>query len=83
MPNITLKGVPVKVYRELKRRAAAGRRSLNSEAILRLEESLARPGDAAADPEAFVTGLKAFRERLNAAAWSDADITRAKRAGRP
>ena len=39
--------------------------------------------DAAADPEAFVTGLKAFRERLNAAAWSDADITRAKRAGRP
>ena len=49
MPNITLKGVPVKVYRELKRRAAAGRRSLNSEAILRLEESLARPGDAAAD----------------------------------
>lgn len=47
MPTLTIKGLPDDVYRRLKRRAAAQRRSLNREIILCLEQALgSEPFDA-------------------------------------
>jgi plasmid stability protein len=40
MITITIKGIPKQTHRELKKRAAAHRRSLNSEVIFVLESSL-------------------------------------------
>ena len=40
MITITIKGIPKQTHRELKKRAAAHRRSLNSEVICVLESSL-------------------------------------------
>jgi plasmid stability protein len=40
MITITIKGIPKQTHRELKKRAAAHRRSLNSEVIYVLESSL-------------------------------------------
>jgi plasmid stability protein len=40
MITITIKGIPKKTHRELKKRAAAHRRSLNSEVICVLESTL-------------------------------------------
>jgi plasmid stability protein len=40
MITITIKGIPKETHRELKKRAAAHRRSLNSEVIYVLESSL-------------------------------------------
>jgi plasmid stability protein len=40
MITITIKGIPKETHRELKRRAAANRRSLNNEVIFALESVL-------------------------------------------
>ena len=40
MITITIKGIPKETHRELKKRAAANRRSLNNEVIFVLESSL-------------------------------------------
>jgi len=45
MITITIKGIPKETHRELKRRAAAHRRSLNSEVISLLEASVHRTPD--------------------------------------
>ena len=83
MPNITLKGVPLKLYRELKKRAAAERRSLNSEAIRRLEESVAVPDDPARDPEAFLARVRERQARYATPPITDEQITACKNFGRP
>ena len=47
MISITIKGIPKETHRELKKRAAAHRRSLNSEVIFALESILCgATGDA-------------------------------------
>ena len=49
MPVLTIKGMPDNLYRRLKKRAAANRRSLNSEIIFCLEDVTSRvPPDPAA-----------------------------------
>jgi plasmid stability protein len=47
MISITIKGIPRETHRELKKRAAAHRRSLNSEVIWVLESTLGGVPDAA------------------------------------
>ncbi len=47
MITITIKGIPKETHRELKKRAAAHRRSLNSEVIWVLESTLCGLPDAA------------------------------------
>ena len=83
MPNITLKGVPLKLYRELKRRAIAERRSLNAEAIRRLEASVAYPDDAARDPAAFTARVREMQRKYNIKALSAKEIRDAVTEGRP
>ena len=81
MPTITLKGVPLKLYRELKKQATAERRSLNAEAIRRLEESVAVPDDPARDPEAFLARVREQRAQYNTPLVSGETIERYIRLG--
>ncbi len=60
MPNLTIKNIPAELLHRLKHGAEAGRRSLNSEVIHRLELSIGR---SPIDVEAFLEELRAVRER--------------------
>jgi len=59
MATLTIKDVPDELYRRLKRLAARNRRSLNSEAIVRLERALAAGPD---DESALLEELRLLRE---------------------
>ena len=61
MPALTIKGIPDEVYRKLKAAAGRHRRSLNSEAIVCLEQSLSAERE---DPEAVIADLKRWHRRL-------------------
>jgi len=63
MITLTLKGIPKATHRELKKRAAANRRSLNNEVIFTLETMLGgMPRDAVQIPQ-FQNSIKKFAKR--------------------
>ncbi len=76
MATLTLKNVPEELVEQLKEEAKQNRRSLNQEAIFRLEVSLRlRHGPARrGGPEVRLGGMKPL---------SGSFISRAKRQGRP
>jgi len=61
MATLTIKNVPRKLHQRLKLNAAAHRRSMNSEVIACLEETLA---DKRPDPEKFLAEVREARERI-------------------
>jgi hypothetical protein len=61
MPTVTLKKVPEHLVRMLKEAAKRNRRSLNQEALARLEASLAAPGRSG---HATVVALRRLHKRL-------------------
>ncbi len=61
MATLTIKNLPDEIYAALTRTANRNRRSINSEAIVRLEQSLDMP---AQDTEKFVEEVRKFREEL-------------------
>jgi plasmid stability protein len=77
--NLTLKNVPDEVYERLKQSAAANRRSINSEAIVRLE-SVLLPGRVAASER--LARARALRAALPKARFRAKDIDTYKREGR-
>ena len=80
MPNLTIKGVPQRLYLRLKRRAARHRRSLNSEVIICLEQAV----DAALiDPESWLASVDRLRERLSLTPLTESALRKAKATGRP
>ena len=80
MPTtLTLKNIPDAVYERLKAAAQANRRSLNSEAIVRLEETLL-PGRI--DPGERLARARALRAALPQGKFKARDIDANKRAGR-
>jgi plasmid stability protein len=80
MRSITIKGIPDPLYRRIKRRAAENRRSLNSEVIVCLEQSVrAEP----IDPKAFLSRVDAIRKSLALPPITDQMLRAAKNAGRP
>ena len=80
MPTtLTLKNIPDAVYERLKAAAQANRRSLNSEAIVRLEETLL-PGRI--DPGERLARARALRAALPQGKFKARDIDALKRAGR-
>lgn len=81
MPTtLTLKNIPDAVYQRLKASAESNRRSLNSEAIVRLEAALmATPGDAGQR----IARARAIRAGLSPARFASTDIAELKRQGRP
>jgi antitoxin FitA len=63
MATLTLKNVPDELYAALKAAAARNRRSLNQEAISRLERAT-RPEALHRDPQAILESLRQFRSTL-------------------
>jgi antitoxin FitA len=80
MPSLTIKGIPDNLFRRLRRRALAHRRSLNSEIITCLEQAASVP---AIDPEAWLSEVDRLRTRLDLSRLTEARIRRAKAGGRP
>ena len=80
MATLTIKGLPDAVYRLLKRRAAAEHRSINQQAILLLEQELARES---VDVKAWLAETARLRKRLGVRPTSMADIDADKRRGCP
>ena len=71
MPTLTIKGMPDPIYRRLKERAEAHRRSLNSEILVCLEQALiAEPVDA----RAALARADAVRDRLSVPPLTDAKL---------
>lgn len=82
MRSITIKGIPDPLYRRIKRRAAEHRRSLNSEVIVRLEQSvMAEP----IDPKALLADIDALHKKLKLKLppLTDDFLRAAKNWGRP
>lgn len=80
MATLTIKNCPDALYARLKERAASHRRSLNSEAILALEQALAQPEPT--DTDALLATLRRGRARLKGVFLTDRDLKAAREAGR-
>ena len=81
MATVTLKNVPLDLVTQLKREARRNRRSLNQEALARLEASLAvrrRSG-----PEAVKALRRLHRRMTGFKPLTDVFLDRAKDEGRP
>lgn len=79
MRTLTIKAIPDKLYRQLKRSAVRHRRSINSEVIVCLEKSLQA---TAIEPESFLRSVDALRERLQLPTLTDDFLRSAREAGR-
>jgi plasmid stability protein len=80
MATLTIKNCPDALYAQLKERAARHRRSLNSEAIVALEQSLAQPDTA--DTDALLASLRRGRAKLKGIYLTDRDLKAARESGR-
>lgn len=80
MPTLTIKGMPEVLYRQLKKRAAAQRRSLNSEILTSLEQTVAA---AAPDARALLARADRMRNSLRTMPpLTERDLRKAKSRGR-
>lgn len=79
MPTLTIKGMPDSLYRRLKERAAANRRSLNGEILVALEQAIAT---APPDADALIGRADALRASLRTPRLTDAKLRAAKNTGR-
>jgi plasmid stability protein len=80
MPSFTLKNIPEDLYARLRASAAEHRRSINQEALVRLEEALAA---RRADPEALLRRADRLRRRLRVRPLTDRALREARDRGRP
>jgi len=80
MKTLTVKNISDDLYDRLGKDAKANRRSLNQHVIFQLERLVLAGSATAAEDE--LADLDDFRESLGFTAY-DADITEAKREGRP
>ncbi len=79
MATLTIKNLPDELYARLKARAAERRRSINSEAILAVEQALSA---AAPEPAALLAELRQRRARLRGVFLTDRALRSARRSGR-
>ena len=80
MPTMTLKNIPEPLYERLKQAAALHRRSLNSEILYCLEESLAPRRRNAKE---LVERARHVREKTAHYHLGEGELDRAKKTGRP
>jgi plasmid stability protein len=80
MATITLKNIPERLHRSLKKRASAHKRSLNQEALLCLEAVVGAQDVRSTD---FLAHLDALHASLPSVTLDDAWLRRAKEEGRP
>lgn len=80
MPALTIKGIPDEVYLKLKAAAARHRRSLNSEAIVCLEQSLSTEREG---PEEVLADLRRWQRKMtNTPRLTEAFLRGARTKGR-
>ena len=79
MKSLHIKGVPEDLYRELKARAKASRRSLNGEVLSCLERVVQGRRRTAAE---LLAWADAVRERVRLPYLTDEELNAAKREGR-
>lgn len=79
MHTITVKNIPPDIYKRLKRIAEANRRSLNSQILVVLEQSVT---SRKLDPAAILAQARKLRERTASHKWTDAELAAAKAHGR-
>lgn len=79
MASITLKNIPDPLHERLKAAAARNRRSINGEAIARLERSL---GAAPVDTDVLLARARAVRERSALPYLTDDALRAARDEGR-
>ncbi len=80
MPTLTIKGLPEPVYRRLKARADANRRSLNGEIIVCLERAV---NAAPFDPADWLARARTFRAERTGRPMTDKELKTARDSGRP
>lgn len=80
MPALTIKNIAAPLYERLKKSTNAHRRSINSEAIVRLEQAL---GSRPVDPESFLARADALHKQLALPKRTERTLRRAKARGRP
>ena len=74
--NLTVKNIPSDLYDRLKNSAAEHRRSVNSEVIFCLEQTLRCER---VDPDAFLARVDALQEQLSVPPLTDAILAAAKK----
>jgi plasmid stability protein len=79
MATMTLKNVPDELYERLKRSAERHRRSVNKEAITRLEQALGGRIDSAE----LLEQIRAARAQMRDVYVTDDDLRAARDEGRP
>jgi plasmid stability protein len=80
MPNLTIKGIPEQLYKQLKSRATRHRRSLNSEVIYCLEHAVSL---TTVDPDAWLVSADKLRKKLGLTPVTEDSMREAKTVGRP
>ena len=80
MATLTIKNLPDVLYAQLKARAAEHRRSLNSEAILAVEQALTET--RVPDPVKILAELRRGRARLKGLYLTDRDLRAVRKTGR-
>jgi plasmid stability protein len=79
MPTVTVKNIPPDLYERLKELADAHHRSMNSEIIACLEQSVS---SRRLDPDTLLANARKLREKTSHYAISDEEFNQAKIAGR-
>jgi len=80
MPTITVKNIPPDLYERLKQAAAANRRSINSEIIVCVDQTLRSQNIPVAEA---LKRARQLRVQTKKHPIGDAAFTRAKASGRP
>jgi len=80
MATLTIKNLPNQLYERLRTQAKRHRRSINSEAIVCLEQVLV---SRRTDPEADLEKIRRLRQEMVDLYVTDADLQAAKNEGRP
>ena len=80
MATLTIKNLPDEIYAALKQTAKKHRRSINSEAIVRLEHGIK---NVEPDPETIIERIRKNRVKLKGMKLTDEFLGYAKNEGRP
>jgi plasmid stability protein len=80
MATLTIKNIPEKLRKRLKKSAAQHRRSINGEAIICLEKVLV---SNRVDPQDFLAQVRSLRARMPRVFVTERDLRVAKNQGRP
>jgi len=80
MPAITLKNIPVDLYDQIKKSAHINFRSINSEVLFLLKQSI---GHKRIEPDILISRIEKLQSRLTLPKLSDDILIKTKEEGRP